>query len=280
MRDKAVRVDPGAPPERVVDTCGTGGDVKSTFNISTAAALVVAGAGVTVAKHGNRSVSSHSGSADVLATLGVKIDACVPTVERCLREARIGFLFAPLMHSAMKHAIGPRREIGVRTVFNILGPLTNPARARCQVLGVYDRRLTTVMAGALRSLGSARCFVVHGGDGLDEITVTDRTIVAELADGAVKEYTIGPEDFGLPRATLGDLKVDTAEQSAEVIRCVLAGRHGPARDVTLLNAAAALAAVGAAPDLRGGLALAAKSVDSGAAAEALRRLVEISQSNA
>jgi len=276
MREKAVRVDPGAPPDRVVDTCGTGGDVKGTFNISTAAALVSAAAGVTVAKHGNRSVSSHSGSADVLAALGVKIDAPLPVVEKCLREARIGFLFAPAMHAAMKHAIGPRREIGVRTVFNMLGPLTNPAGARCQVLGVYDRQLLPVMAAVLRELGSLRCFVVHGADGLDEITLTDQTHVAELAAGSIREYDIAPDDFGLGRCALGELTVDSPQGSAEIIRGVLAGSRGPHRDIVLLNAAAALQAAGSARDWKAGLEAAARAVDSGRAAQVLDLLVRLS----
>ena len=280
MRDKATYVDPSAPPEQVVDTCGTGGDVKGTFNISTAAAFVVAGAGVTVAKHGNKSVSSKSGSADVLGALGVNVGADTATVEKSLREARIGFLFASALHAAMKYAIGPRREVGVRTVFNILGPLTNPSRAKCQVLGVYDAKLAPLMANVLKSMGSLRCFVVHGHDGMDEITLADRTRVAELARGAVKEYDIAPEDFGLARASLDDLTVDTAEQSARMIRSVLAGRAGPARDIVLLNAAAGIVAVGAAADLAEGIKKAAESIDSGAAKAALDKMVEITNAGA
>jgi len=280
MREKATRIDPGVPVDQIVDTCGTGGDVKGTFNISTAAAFVVAGASVTVAKHGNRSVSSQSGSADVLAALGVKIDADQPTVERCLREARIGFLFAPMMHAAMKYAIGPRREIGVRTVFNILGPLTNPAGARCQVLGVYDCDLAPLMANVLNSLGSARCFVVHGHDGLDEMTITDRTHVAELNNGVVDEYVIAPEDVGLERGSLDDLIVKTPEDSAEAVREVLSGKPGPRRDIVLLNAAAAILAVGTASDWKDGIERAAQSIDSGAAAESLNKMVDVSNAGA
>jgi len=279
MREKATRVNAGASEFEVVDTCGTGGDVKGTFNISTAAAVVTAGAGVKVAKHGNRSVSSHSGSADVLAALGVNIEAGLPVVERCLREAGIAFLFAPMMHAAMKHAIGPRREIGVRTVFNILGPLTNPAGARCQVLGVYDLKLASLMAGVLNSLGSKRCFVVHGADGLDEITVTDSTRVAELAAGEVKEYEISPEDFGMKRAALSDLTVDSPGESAQAVREVLQGTSGPRRDIVVLNAAGAIVASGAAADWREGIALAEDSIDSGRANETLQRLAAVSNSD-
>ena len=276
MREKAVRINPGASEYDVIDTCGTGGDVRSTFNISTAAAFVVAAAGVTVAKHGNRSVSSNSGSADVLRTLGVNIEAEVPVVERCLGEVRLGFLFAPLLHPAMKYAIGPRREMGIRTVFNILGPLTNPAGARCQVLGVYDAALTEVMAGVLKALGSKRCFVVHGLDGLDEMTITDRTIVSELADGEVTTREVAPEDFGLARCRVEDLVVGSPEESATAIRAVFAGATGPRRDIVLLNAAAGITAAGAAGDIARGVEVAAEAIDSGRVAETLERLVTVS----
>jgi anthranilate phosphoribosyltransferase len=274
MRAKARRLDAGTPD--VVDTCGTGGDARNTFNISTAAALVAAGAGATVAKHGNRAVSSHSGSADALKQLGVNIEAKPEAVERCMREARIGFLFAPLLHEAMKFAIGPRREVGVRTVFNILGPLTNPAGARCQVMGVYDPALPPLLAGVLRDLGSRRCMVVHGDDGLDEITTTGRTAVAELNDGTVRTYTIAPEDVGLPRAKLADLTVWNVEEAAEAIRLVLAGERGPHRDIVVLNAGAALLVTGLASDLKSGVQRAADSLDSGAARKALEELVRVS----
>ncbi len=274
MRQKAVHVRAEEP---LVDTCGTGGDKSGTFNISTAAALVAAGAGVRVAKHGNRAASSHSGSADVLAELGVNLDAGVPAVERCIAEARIGFMFAPLMHAAMKHAMAPRREIGIRTIFNILGPLTNPARARHQVLGVCDPDLLETMAAVLRNLGSERVFVVRGCDGLDEITTTDETQIAELAAGGIRTYRIKPEDFGLARARLADLTVASAKESACVIRSVLNGEAGRARDIVLLNAAAAIAAAGAAADLARGVQAAIASVDSGAAAAALDALVRISR---
>jgi anthranilate phosphoribosyltransferase len=273
MREKATRVDAGAAV--AVDTCGTGGDARNTFNISTAAALVAAGAGVTVAKHGNRAVSSHSGSADVLKALGVNIEAPTERVEKCLKEARIGFLFAPLLHGAMKHAIGPRREIGVRTVFNVLGPLTNPAGAKRQLVGVYDASLPPVIATVLRNLGSERCMVVHGDDGLDEITTTGKTLVAELKDGEISTYHLAPEDLGLPKAKLADLTVRTIEEAADAVRSVIGGAKGPKRDVVLLNAGAAIMVSGQANDLKSGIAKAASSLDSGAAAKALEDLVRI-----
>jgi anthranilate phosphoribosyltransferase len=279
MREKSARINAGASKYDIVDTCGTGGDVSNTFNISTAAALVVAGAGVKVAKHGNRSVSSKSGSADVLKALGVNIEANAATVERCIEKTNIGFLFAPMLHPAMKYAIGPRREIGIRTVFNILGPLTNPAGARCQVLGVYDAAMAQTMAGVLRELGSKRCFVVHGSDGLDEITTADSTQIAELANGKVSVYQIAPEDFSLPRCKLADLVVDSPEASAAAIRDIMAGKKGPRRDIVLLNASAGLAAAGAASDLQSGIALAADAIDSGRAADVLHHLVEESTRN-
>ena len=275
MREKARKIDPGKPAEHVVDTCGTGGDASHTFNISTAAALVAAAAGVTVAKHGNRAVSSTSGSADVLKALGVNLEAGQPAVERALREANIGFLFAPLMHSAMKYAIGPRREIGVRTVFNILGPLTNPAGAACQLLGVYDADLVQPLAGVLKNLGSKRCLVVHGEDGLDEITTTAPTQIAELADGKITAYTLTPEDVGLPRAEPRDLVVESPADAVQALRDVLAGDHGPRRDIVLLNAAAAILVSGAADDLQAGIRKAAQSIDSGAAQKALEKLIAI-----
>ncbi len=273
MRAKATRI---AAEEPLVDTCGTGGDKSGTFNISTAAALVAAGAGVRVAKHGNRAMSSHSGSADVLAELGVNVDADVPIVERCIAEANVGFMFAPKLHAAMKHAIGPRREIGIRTVFNLLGPLTNPAGARNQVLGVFDEKMVEVIAIVLRNLGSRRVFVVHGMDGLDEITTTDETLVAELRGGEITTYRIAPEDFRLRRARREELTVHSAAESAARIRAVLAGEPGPARDIVLVNAAAAIAAAGAADDIASGMVVAAAAVDSGAAAAALDCLVRIS----
>jgi anthranilate phosphoribosyltransferase len=273
MRAKARRIEAGA--EVVLDTCGTGGDARNTFNISTAAAFVAAGAGATVAKHGNRAVSSHSGSADVLRQLGVNIEAGPDVVERCLREARIGFLYAPMLHEAMKFAIGPRREIGIRTVFNLLGPLTNPAGARHQLIGVYDPALPPVLAAVLKSLGSERCLVVHGDDGLDEITTTGKTLVAELKDGEVTTREWAPEQFGLPRAKLSDLVVRSVEEAAEAIRSVLKGERGPRRDIVALNAGAAIMVAGLAGDLAAGIRRAEQAMDAGAAQRALQELIRI-----
>ena len=276
MREKATRVE--APFPVVIDTCGTGGDSSGTFNISTAAALVAAGAGCRVAKHGNRSVSSASGSADVLRELGVKVDASVPLVERSLREAGIGFLFAPSLHQAMKYAIGPRREMGVRTVFNILGPLTNPAGARHQVLGVYEPALVEKLASVLASLGSIRCLVVHGDDGLDELTTTTTSRVCELAEGRLRSYAVSPEDLGLARAQPEDLRVASPAESAAILLDVLAGGTGPHRDIVVLNAAAALVAGEKAKDLAQGIRLAAEAIDSGEASRTLERLIAVTNS--
>ena len=276
MRHKATPIR--VPVEVVLDTCGTGGDRVGTFNISTAAALVAAGAGVHVAKHGNRSVSSRSGSADVLEKLGVNVNADVPTVERCVCEARIGFLFAPILHGAMKHAIGPRREMGIRTVFNILGPLTNPAGARHQLLGVFRRDLTEVMARALHELGSRRALVVCGLDGLDEISTASPTQVTELHEGSVRTYELDARALGFPAARREDLLVSSVEESAAVIRGVLDGKRGPARDIVVLNAAAALLAAEAVADMTDGIARATQVLDSGAARDALERLISISNS--
>ena len=278
MREHATRIRVAGGP--VVDTCGTGGDHSGTFNISTCAALVAAGAGLKVAKHGNRSVTSRSGSAEVLAELGVNIDAGVPTVERCIAEANIGFLYALKLHGAMKHAIGPRRELGLRTVFNILGPLTNPARATRQVIGVFDGSLCETLAAVLGNLGGERAFVVHGSDGLDEITTTGETTVAELRNGAVSVCTIAPEQFGLPRAELPDLQSSGPQESAEAIRAVLSGAEGPKTDIVMVNAAAAIAAGGLAEDIAGGMAVARQAVASGAAAQALAKLIEVSNARA
>jgi anthranilate phosphoribosyltransferase len=275
MRDMATRIDAG---EDAIDTCGTGGDRAGTFNISTAAALVAAGMGIKVAKHGNRAVSSSAGSADVLKELGVNIDAGPEVVARCVREAGMGFLFAPRLHSAMKHAIGPRREMGVRTFFNILGPLTNPSRARRQVIGVYDAGIARTMCEVLGNLGSVRAMVVHGEDGLDEITICARTHVAELANGVIKTYDIAPEDLGLKRCAVEALVVTSAAEGAEALREVLAGRKGPRRDIVSANAAAAVVVAGAAKSLPEGMRLAAESIDSGKARKALERLIEISNS--
>ena len=274
MREKVVRCDVGNTA--VVDTCGTGGDEKRTFNISTAAALVATGTGAKVAKHGNRSVSSSCGSADVLEALGVKIDADVSVAKRCIAEAGIGFLFAPMLHPAMKHAMTPRREMGIRTIFNILGPLTNPAGARRQVLGVFREDLTETLANVLKALGSERAFVVHGMDGLDEISITSETKVAELESGRVETYQVSPEDFGLRRSRLEDLIVNTVEESAKAVREVLSGERGPKRDVVLLNGGCVLVAAGLARDIGEGIRLSGESIDSGNARRALERLVALS----
>jgi len=274
MRRAATRVQPKASP--LVDTCGTGGDGLGTFNISTAAAFVVAGAGVPVAKHGNRAASSRSGSADVLEALGVNINAPPHVVSRCIDEAGIGFLFAQVFHPAMRHAAGPRRELGFRTVFNILGPLSNPAGATRQVLGVYDPSLTERMARVLGLLGAERALVVHGAGGMDEFSTLGTTRVSELGGGKVVNYEIAPEDVGLGRARLEDLLGGAPEVNARMVREVLDGVPGPRRDIVLLNAAAALVAADRARSLREGIALAAESIDSGRARAALDALVEYS----
>jgi len=274
MRRKAIKIRAG--DGIIIDTCGTGGDAKNTFNISTAAAFVVAGAGLKVAKHGNKASSSNCGSADVLKRLGVNIEADVKTVEKCVAKAHIGFLFAPMLHQAMKYATGPRKEIGIRTIFNILGPLANPANATHRILGVYNEHLTLIMAEALRRLGDHHAFVVHGLDGLDEITTTDKTKVCELVGNAVKSYYLAPEDFGIKKSKLSDLTVNTPDESAMAIREVLNGIHSPKRDVVLLNAAAAIIAGELAEDFQEGLKNAAQSIDTGNAKNALNKLVEIS----
>ena len=274
MRAKATRISGGRPP--LLDTCGTGGDASGTFNISTTAAFVAAGAGCTVAKHGNRAISSRCGSADVLAELGVNIEADPARVGVCLDEAGIGFLFAQALHGAMKHAIGPRRELGTRTVFNTLGPLTNPAGATRHLMGVFAPELTELQARVLGSLGSERAFIVHGLDGLDEITLTGPSRVSELADGEVRTYEIEPGDFGIDRAGAEALKGGDPAENAAILREVLDGGSGPRTDVVLLNAAAALAAAGVAADLAGGVETARDSIASGRARACLDRLVEVS----
>lgn len=276
MRDKATGISTSRTD--VVDTCGTGGDGSGTFNISTAVAFVAAGAGLCVAKHGNRAMSSKCGSADVLQALGVNIEADTAKVEQCLDQVGIAFLFAPMLHAAMKHAIGPRREIGTRTVFNVLGPLTNPAGARRQLIGVYDGDLTEKIAGVLAALGSQRAFVVHGDDGLDEITTTGPSRIAELRDGAVRTYQVRPEDFGMERAAAADLAGGEAEDNAAILAGILAGETGPRRDIVVLNAAAAIVAGGAAEDLAAGAAKAAEAIDSGAARQVLEDLKRVSNS--
>jgi anthranilate phosphoribosyltransferase len=274
MRRMATAVSPRRP---VVDTCGTGGDGHGTFNISTTAAFVAAGAGAIVAKHGNRSMTSKCGSADVLEALGVNISLTPAQVEACLDEAGIGFMFAQVFHPAMKYAAGPRREIGIRTVFNILGPLTNPAGAHAQVLGVAAPVLVERMAEALALLGSHHALVVHGEDGIDEISICAPTRVSEVRDGEIRSYTITPEDFGFSRASLDDVRGGDAATNASITRSILSGADGPRRKVVLLNAAAALVASDLADDLAEGVERAAEAIDSGAAAERLERMAAVSR---
>jgi anthranilate phosphoribosyltransferase len=266
----------GTGRDALVDTCGTGGDTSGTFNISTATAFVAAGAGVRVAKHGNRSVTSKCGSADVMEALGVNISLPPARVAACLEEVGIAFLFAPLMHSAMKHVQPARRELRLRTVFNLLGPLTNPARATCQVVGVYSADLVEKLAEALSMLGLHRALVVHGSDELDEITISGPTRIGEVRDGQVHSYEVTPEEFGLQRATLEDISGGDATLNAELIRGVLAGKKSARRDVVLLNAAAALVAAARADHLRDAVPLAARAIDSGAALGKLEALIKFS----
>jgi anthranilate phosphoribosyltransferase len=263
----------GTERDALVDTCGTGGDASGTFNISTATALVVAGAGVRVAKHGNRSVTSKCGSADVMEALGVNIDMPPARLAACLEEVGIAFLFAPAMHSAMKYVQSARRELRLRTVFNLLGPLTNPAHASAQVVGVYSAELVEKLAEALSMLGLHRALVVHGLDGLDEITITGPTRIAEVREGTIRTYEVTPEEFGMERGTIDDISGGNAAANAAIIRDILAGKKSSRKDVVLLNAAAAVVAAGKADHLTDALPLASKSIDSGAAAEKLRALV-------
>jgi len=262
--------------ETILDTCGTGGSGTRSFNISTTVAFVVAACGVKVAKHGNRSVSSSCGSADVLEKLGVNLNVTPEQVEHCIREVGVGFLFAPALHGAMKHAIGPRREIGIRTIFNILGPLTNPAGADRQVLGVFREDLVETLASVLALLGCRRGYVVHGSDGMDELTLTGPTRVGAISGGQVLLSTVEPEDFGLTRCQLRDLQGGDAEQNAAIVHAVLAGEPGPQRDVVLLNAAYGLLAAGLVEDVPAGLERARRAIDSGAAKAKLEGLVSLS----
>ena len=277
MRRKAHRIQ--VQNTTVVDTVGTGGDHARTFNISTTTAFVVAGCGVTVAKHGNRSVSSQCGSADVLETLGVKLDTDPEVVEEAIAEIGIGFLFAPLYHSAMRHAANARKEVGIRSIFNMLGPLTNPAGANCQLIGVYAPELTEMFAEVLRILGSRKAYVVHGHDGLDEITICAATRVSELNDGLIRTYDIRPEQFSLKMADPVAIAGGDAQVNAKITRNILAGEKGPQRDIVLLNAAATLAAAGKANDFKEGIQMAETSIDSGAAAAKLQALVDYTQEN-
>ncbi|QJE72790.1 anthranilate phosphoribosyltransferase [Aerophototrophica crusticola] len=272
LRSKVIGIE--APPG-TIDTCGTGGDSAGTYNISTAVAFVVAGCGVPVAKHGNRAISSKSGAADVLGALGLNLDADFGLVRQALWEARIAFLMAPRHHTAMRNVAPTRVELGTRTIFNLMGPLANPAGAKRQLMGVFARQWVEPLAEVLGRLGSEAAWVVHGSDGLDEITTTGPSYVAELKNGTVRSFEITPEDAGLPRASADDLRGGDAEANSVALRAVLAGQTGPYRDIVLLNAAAALIVAGKAGDLKQGVALAAESIASGAAAKALDQLVAI-----
>ncbi len=262
----------------VIDVVGTGGDGAHTFNISTTAALVVAAAGQPVAKHGNRAVSSRSGAADVLKALGVNIEATPEKVGECIDEAGVGFLFAPMLHGAMRHAIGPRRELAMRSIFNVMGPLTNPARAQSQLVGVYAPELTELLADVLRRLGCRKALVVHGSDGMDELTLTGPTRVSEWNGNGIRTYDVAPEDAGLARADADALRGGDPAENAEITRAILGGERGPRRDIVLLNAAAALIAADRAENLREGVGRAASAIDSGDAARVLAHLVEMSNS--
>ena len=275
MRAKATSVS--TRHTLVVDTCSTGGTGLNHFNISTTSAIVIAGAGVPVAKHGNRGVTRQSGSANVLMALGVNIEISPEQVGQCIDEVGIGFLFAPALHGAMKYAIGPRQEIGIRTIFNALGPLTNPAGAQAQVLGVYAPELTEIHANVLNNLGCQHAFVVHGDDGLDDITTTTTSRVSELRDGTVKTYTLDPTTLGIPRAAPEALLGGAPEENAEIIVNMLKGEKGPKRDIVMLNAGAAIVASGKADSLEGGIQLASESIDSGAALAKLEGLKTVSK---
>lgn len=275
MRDKVARIK---APEGVLDTCGTGGDMSHTFNISTTTALVVSAAGVPVAKHGNRAVSSRSGSADLLEALGVKIDLEPAKVEQCLFETGFGFMFAPLFHPAMKYAVGPRRELGIRTIFNILGPLTNPAGAQRQILGVFSSRLTETLAQVLGNLGAVDALVVHGEDGLDEITISTGTKASRYAGGKVESMYISPEDFGLKRGTVQDMVGGDKDENARLTVQILQGVKSPKRDVVLMNAAAAIMVSGRTQDIRLAFDLAREAIDSGAAHRKLEEIRHVSNS--
>jgi anthranilate phosphoribosyltransferase len=273
MREFAARINPRVDGI-LVDTCGTGGDRIKTFNISTAAAFVTAGAGIPIAKHGNRSVTSKAGSADVLEALDVKIDLAPPDVKRCIEKIGFGFMFAPVFHGAMKYATPVRREICIRTVFNILGPLTNPANAQAQVLGVYDVDLTEVLANVLIGLGVERAMVVHGLDGLDEISNTGGTQISEAKDGRVSNYKVEPEDFGFKRAKSDDIRGYDKEGNAALMIKILKGDEGPCRDIVLMNSAAGVIVGGKASDFKEGVEVAKEAIDSGKAYEKLERLIK------
>lgn len=273
MRARAIRVE---APSDAIDVCGTGGDGAHTYNISTAVAFIVAGCGVPVAKHGNRAASSRSGTADVLQALGVNIEARPETTARAIREAKVGFMWAAQHHKAFAQVAAVRRKLGVRTIFNALGPLTNPAGARRQLMGVYDRALCEPLARALSELGAVHAWVVAGADGLDELTTTDASFVCEVKDGKVRTFTVTPEDAALPRAGLNDLRGGEPAENARALRRLLDGERGPYRDIAVFNAAAALVVAGTANTLRDGIAFAAHSIQSGAAKSALANLAAIS----
>ena len=273
MRDVAIRVD---APEGAIDTCGTGGDGANTFNISTAVAFIAAGAGAYVAKHGSTASSSKSGSAEVLRALGVELEASPTQISKCISEAGVGFMFAAVHHKAVKNVMAARKQLGVRTLFNILGPLSNPAGAKRQLMGVYERDLLRPAAEVMSKLGVEAAWVVHGSDGLDELTTTGPSYVAELRDGTVREFMVSPDIAGLPRASLEDLRGGDPAENAAAIKRLLEGEQGPFRDIAVLNAGAALVITGKAPDLAAGVEQAAAAIDSGAAKKALDDLVRIS----
>ncbi|MCX8130167.1 MAG: anthranilate phosphoribosyltransferase [Clostridia bacterium] len=276
MREKADRIQPDVP--YYIDTCGTGGDGANTFNISTASAFVAAAGGVVVAKHGNRSISSKCGCADVLEAFGINISLTPEQVKCCIEKVGIGFMFAPAFHKSMKHAAGPRRELGIRTIFNILGPLTNPANANGQVLGVFDGRLTEPVANVLLNLGVEKAMIIHGNDGLDEITVADETMVSEVKDGKVTSYRISPEEYGIRRAAADELKGGDAQHNAKIITDIFSGEKGARRDIVLLNASAALYIGKLAGSIKDGIELAADIIDSGKAIKKINELREYTQS--
>jgi anthranilate phosphoribosyltransferase len=279
-RTLRAKVLPVTAPPQAIDLVGTGGDAKGSFNVSTASAIVVAACGVPVAKHGNRAFSSRSGAADVLTALGVNIDLDPPAIERSIAEAGIGFMMAPRHHSAMRHVGGTRVELGTRTIFNLLGPLANPAGVRRQLVGAFDRKWIGPMATTLGQLGSLSAWVVHGEDGLDEITTTAATYVAELREGAVRDRVVKPEDAGVARARPDDLKGGSPEDNAAALRAMLGGQHGPIRDITLLNAGAALLIAGKVHEWRAGTTMAAEAIDSGAAKRVLERLIAVTRAAA
>lgn len=284
MREKALKVNVGGnkvgidrddiniDEETILDTCGTGGSGTNTFNISTTVAFVIAATGIKVAKHGNRSVSSQCGSADVLEKLGINLNISVKKVEECIREIGIGFLFAPLFHNAMKYAVTPRKEIGIRTIFNMLGPLSNPANANRQVIGVYEKRLVSLVANVLKNLGTKRAFVVHGEDTLDEATITGKTYVSELKNRTIRNYKIEPKNFGFKKARLEDIRGGSPGENAEIVFNILNGEKSPKRDIVLMNASLALIACDKAGDFKGGVKTAKEAIDSGKAMEKLNRL--------